>query len=395
MGVVSGFFVYIFAVDSGRPYYLSIIYAIGTLLGFVAIAYLLNGIWSRYVKQKNVLVDGEPPQQKFSQSGINNAPHTTQHNEFKPIININTSHEQSQTQRQSQQQETKPPVIEAVEIGTKVEKADINIAGELHEKSDIGYQGYELAKMDFAFAELYRGADGSSEPFVEVRAEMLFFDTNENLLFRIKDAHWRKARGKRATFRQDDSDDLLVAVVGNGKAFPYAGKYEDVDRYDIREFFREKKVLEGKQFRVHVKLIGTRGSTVTLNQTFNYDLITDPEPDFRLRKKANVFTSENKPTAKEKNVEIARILTEQMEKGRKIMKDCARNVYGPVGSAAGWEFDMDAYIKENLGEAAALEFNRIYPPIQYPDNAVNREVVDRLNTKLNRLGVLISKLLDS
>jgi hypothetical protein len=195
---------------------------------------------------------------------------------------------QSQTQRQvlSQQQENKPPILEPVEIGTRIEKALLNVDGELAEKSIFTYDGDDLGEVNIAFAELFRGVDGSTEPWVDVRALILFFGTNDKELFRIREAHWRKAKGKHSTFRTGDSDELIIAVVGDDKVWPYAGRYETVDSTGFQEitaFQSESRNLEGNEFYIKVVLIGKRGGTTTLNQTFDYALIAAPEPTFKLR----------------------------------------------------------------------------------------------------------------
>jgi hypothetical protein len=106
-----------------------------------------------------------------------------------------------------------------------------------------------------------------------------------------------------------------------------------------------------------------------------------------------IITADNNSIDKEKRLEIARTLSEELEVGRKIMRDCARHTNAPTANAVAWEIDMKAYIEENLGESAGLDFGRAYPTIPYPDLANNRELVDRLHTKLQRLGTLISEIL--
>ena len=108
----------------------------------------------------------------------------------------------------------------------------------------------------------------------------------------------------------------------------------------------------------------------------------------------HIFTADNSSIDKEKRLEIARRLSEQLEAGRKIMRECARHANAPIANAVAWEIDTKVYIEENLGESAALVFGRAYPTIPYPDLANNRELVDRLHTKLRRLGDLISDILN-
>jgi hypothetical protein len=67
----------------------------------------------------------------------------------------------------------------------------------------------------------------------------------------------------------------------------------------------------------------------------------------------------------------------------------------------GWEVGVEEFIREHCGEVAALDFKRDYPTTPYPDNANkpypdnanNRELVNKLYTKLERLGNLISEVL--
>lgn len=359
VALITSILLFIFATDGGVSWWISITFAVLAFWAVASGAFRINAL---LLKRKSQATAATNSTATLPRVDITNAANNTNtfnpHQAYNPsnVVNVNLLQEQPQrqpqSQSQSQQQETKPPVIEPVEIGTRIEKTTINRGSELQEKSDLSFQGDDLRQVDFAFAELYRGVDGSTEPFVDVRAHIEFFDRSGNLLFRIRDAHWRKATDKYASFHSGDSDEMLVAIVGIDSVWPYSGNYEIVDRIgyvEIKQFNTTTRRLDGKEFHVHIELIGVRGSRTILNQKFDYDLIAGPNPDFRLRKSVEI----NKARAHE---ELLPLLREGQELERKLVhlfSDRTRSLHFEYST---WSEQVERTLKLYLNDSFLARF---------------------------------------
>jgi len=307
------------------------------------------------------------------------------------INNVPPLQAHAQSTPQAQQQEPKPPVLDPID--TKIEKVSINIDGELQEKSDLRYQDDNLSEVDFAFAEFNRGVDGSPEPWVDVRAQIQFFDTDENLLFRVRDAHWRKATGEYATFRTGEWDELIIAVVGNGKTLPYTGQYKTIQRFGLRhikQFKVEGKALEVEELRVRIQLIGKRGNTVTLNQTFDYDLITAPKASFRLRKQP---LPDQERIREQFLTQLGEFINEGQELASQLFHKQDLSI--PQDEINGWKSRVESFLSIHRGNHYIPRFNNdgsLQPSI--PDPMFSNEhrlKVIWINRRLERLNEFMAE----
>jgi len=199
-----------------------------------------------------------------------------------PQINQNTV--QTQSQSKSQRQSAKPPSLEALPV--KIQKAFMDVTGEVTHRARSVFEGEELLEVDVAFAEFYRPVDDSGESWIDVRGHLQFCDeTTKELEHRINDALWWKAEGNYVTFHQGDSKKVIVAIIGNGKIYPYQGHYEGTGEwYGGTTFTAEGDALEGTSYQVEVVLIGTRGGVPKMeNQTANYELSLDGAIKWKLK----------------------------------------------------------------------------------------------------------------
>jgi hypothetical protein len=94
---------------------------------------------------------------------------------------------------------------------------------------------------------------------------------------------------------------------------------------------------------------------------------------------------------RERRLALAHKLNEDMIKGQELLRTCL-GATPPSDSAQWWEKLVETRIEEHLGEAVMLEWSKEYPVTPFPGAAVNRGLVDRLYTRLQRLGEIVSRL---
>ncbi|MCA1621080.1 MAG: hypothetical protein LC795_17590 [Acidobacteria bacterium] len=402
-GAVS-YFQAVFAHDGGVPWWIAIMYAVITFAVLTALWLL---IFSRRKPQTQQAIAAAPlpqttstannefnPQNEVSQK-VEANPHVEANPrvEASPRVEANPRNELNQTfvfhatpqsqnppqeQPRTQQQEFKPPRLDAVDA--TFERVYVNPAGELQDKSDLAYPEADLALVPVAFAEFQRGVDDSSEPWVDVRAKINFLDADGNHLFRVRDAHWRKAIGEYANFETGDWDEIIVAIVGDGVALPYAGEYETVDRVgfdDIRSFKGKGRKIEADRLRIRIELIGRRGSNITLNQTFDYELIVAPKPAFRLRERVEI----QRARALE---ELLPLLREghELERVGYVMLDRTRSNYSHYLT---WCEQVERAIKLYLDEIFITRFHA-------QDDETNKNWVTEMHGRIVELEKIVKEL---
>jgi hypothetical protein len=115
--------------------------------------------------------------------------------------------------------------------------------------------------------------------------------------------------------------------------------------------------------------------------------VTDEER--RLLKQVGDSMGLGTPTRANKELEIARRLNDYMEQGEALLRKVAHDTNAVGSSIVWWETEVRTYLEESLGEFAAIDFIKSYPETPYPHAAVNRHMVNRLYTQLQRLGKLI------
>jgi hypothetical protein len=197
------------------------------------------------------------------------------------IDNTSSSH---QSQAQSQQQSAfVPPRIDA--HPALMRESFVTLSGEVTNQPKFFDE--ENRKLPVAFAPLYRGADRSTEPFVDVRGHITFLDENGTQVFRINDAWWYRSQRHHATFEPGDSRRFVVAIIETGSVVPYEGRFKSLETTYVsnEKFFclENTERLEGNRFHVVIDWIGTRGGLTTTDGSADYDLVVNP-PSFTLRR---------------------------------------------------------------------------------------------------------------
>ncbi len=194
-----------------------------------------------------------------------------------------------QTESLPQPVVTAAPILEAkADIGClrgRVFAAFMNDSGVISSHPNNRHKSDEAVLVKIAVAEFYRGADQSSEKWIDVRAHLLFNDEEGDLRHRINDAVWLEEESNNATFYFGDSKFLIVAVGGEEDAIAYGGGYNKLqsDIYSPTQFRLYHELLSKKKYHIKIELIGQKGSEVRLNKIFDFDLTVKPELAFSVR----------------------------------------------------------------------------------------------------------------
>ena len=207
----------------------------------------------------------------------NSSVKTTKNNLVRPASNPLA------TQHQAQVRPIQKP-LSLDPLPVRIRKANVDVTGEVSSRERSVFEGSELVEKEVAIAEFYRPADDSGESFVDVRGHVTFYDpVSGEPERRVNDALWWGVEGEYATFHQGDSKNVIVAILNDGKVFPYQGQYErEGEWYHGTIFKAELEPLNGSAYQVRIELIGTRGGIRKMeNLIVAYELSADP-PSWKL-----------------------------------------------------------------------------------------------------------------
>jgi hypothetical protein len=87
---------------------------------------------------------------------------------------------------------------------------------------------------------------------------------------------------------------------------------------------------------------------------------------------------------------VVRALREFQVEGNNLLSQSISNPFPDESAVYLWEDRVEKFIKDNIGAAQAMEFIKNTPIHPYRGITINRELTNRINTKLHHLGRLIS-----
>lgn len=222
-------------------------------------------------------------------------------------------------------------------------------------------------------------------PLRNLRAHIVYHGIDSDFNYRVNNASWLGNDQTYTSLDVGDAGKLIIAVMGSkGLCGTYENHYTS-DSVFGSSYSPLIERLMGKVFRVEVHLIG--GEENEMFSVFEFKLMAEPE--FTLLKWEQV---EAKINDKEKSLKLAKKLNELLEDGDGLLKMRAETAIPLVNVVVEWEANVKVCIQENLGEAKALEWSKAYPITPFPGPAINRDLVNRLYTLLQRLGEIISEV---
>lgn len=254
-----------------------------------------------------------------------------------------------------------------------------------------------LREANVVFAQFYYEPDEDTYNWVKVKAHILYYNEQNELLRRLIESVWYPEESCEITFTRATAYELVIAWAGTSGIGAYECRHTERPKPYFGKLFTPKlHTLNGKGFFIQVQLIVQRDEDVLLRKTFPFRLVLEPEihlkiADAEQRKDAITVTlnTENRV------LEIARNLNDYLNEGHSILNSIAHNMGADMSSISSWEVKVSAYIAAKLGELRAMEFDKQGSIKQYPHPAVNRALVDHLYTRLERIGDVITELRNS
>jgi hypothetical protein len=218
-----------------------------------------------------------------------------------------------------------------------------------------------------------------------LRAQITYYEMNGVYYCRIGQGFWIDKSEPYIPLDSGSMGKLIIAVKGSdGKLFAhdnYQGRFE---HREVNPPFE----LQKKRYRVQVCLTASGG----LSETKAFELILEHQLEIRALSNSNIFSQDTQKQENPELIAIVKKLNEYLKAGDELLRLCANTSNPPRHKVKDWEQSVTAYIEENIGELASLEWVKAYPETRYPGLAVDRALVNRLYTLLQRLGEIISDL---
>lgn len=360
------------------------------LLVAVAVSLLLKP--KRKPGQPNV--EQPAPLQQLTQSGIVNAPHF----EFKPHNEANQSQTQSVAvylpgaQPAPDRSEPKPKLnFECV--GAKMIGVEIDQSFEILPTQD---ERYSPDRCMAAVADFYRNTDDSDIDSIGIRT-VAALRGREGESLSIREGRWllhdrKMQRSESVPFKRLDTKRLAIVLgISNTEVYTYEGRYVKAEKFGRDWFYAFKKefqdLAEGV-YDVEIRLVGTYGGKVIVDDTFGFELIRGGElknSTFR-RKNPCLLLPGLQPSKAER---IGR-LSGFAEEGDQLITENRQRTEVDWPKAKAWAESAHAYIAEHVNDESAAFFSSETREHPYPGGAIDRHFVDWIHTRIQRIAEIVS-----
>lgn len=276
VAVVTAAINFLFAYDSGLPYYQVGLVLVATFVGVSVGALIFIVVWQRFLQTRRAnqgaAEDGAARTQQLTQSGISNNP------VFAPTFNLGQIDNQSKPQQQEKITEIQELTTEAepeIECrSTKILRLYINPNS--HKLSD---EEDDSIRSSIAAVTFYRSPDESPDGWIDVRAHIHILEISEGRKDEVYDAVWHNNQKSSVTFKKGDAYTLIIAACSREKIGTFASDFKTIQRGTRRRYFAPKfSTIKGKDFQVKVELIGQKQGDVKLYKVFDFRLTLEPEP---------------------------------------------------------------------------------------------------------------------
>jgi hypothetical protein len=378
----------IFAIDSGIPYWIAIMYAVITLLVVVTISFFISGVLLKRKSQTAHADNSPPPAQNMTQTGvsINNS----------PIINVGQIAEEAGSKKQVEREYVSPPVFETV--GTRVVRRVIDVnTNTLIEDKFLGEEK-DLALnerlVDVALAKIRYRADVGVPPSMHVMAHLLFRATSEGTESDIDyGVWWPDELSRSQTFHAGDRHELVVALIMPDIktcciTYEHHTKPHKLPATTYRYLSPTIAAFNGTEFLIKVDLTVKRVNEVVDTKSLEYRLALTPKLIFE---EASAVRGIIEQPAKNAGVAVTlRHLSELAEEGTQILNG-SLGVNVDWSRANDWAGRVEECMKEQVSEDAAA-YLALSVTKPYPGLAVNRAFVDFIHTRIQRIGEIASEL---
>lgn len=150
---------------------------------------------------------------------------------------------------------------------------------------------------------------------------------------------------------------------------------------------RRIEFLEGDFYQVRVRLLIESDGVV--HKEFDFGLAITREPVF------NVELAAGGQGEQAKRLVNARRIQEFIAEGNELLQKCAQLSNPPYHKVKDWEEKVMAFVKANYDEPHFLAFSGWAEVKSYRGAAVDRPLVDWINSLVGRLGELLTELCNS
>lgn len=333
-------------------------------------------------------VEQPAPLQQLTQSGIVNAPHF----EFNPHIEVSPTFSQSQTL--SPTSELTIPKLSFECVRAKMIDVEVNLSS--FEILLTPSEGRALDRCMAAVAEFRRNTDDSNIDSISIRT-IAELRGREGESLSINEARWLEydltaKRSETVSFKRLDTKRLAVVLgISNTKVYTYEGRYVKTEKfghdwlYTFKEQFQD---LIEAVYDVEIRLVGTQGGKVIVDDTFGFELIRGEEL------KDSIFRKKNPclllPGLQPSKAERIGRLSSFAEEGDKLITRYREKVDVDWPQARAWAERAHVYIAENVNEESAAFFSSETREYAYPGGAIKRVYVDWIHTRIRRIAEIVS-----
>lgn len=209
-----------------------------------------------------------PAQTQTLETPINNSPI------FAPVFAPEFNQSQSQTQKQTvvNKNDIVPPEVECTDC--YFAKAKLSGWNRLTE-DDLSGSACMAAQADFHLRPI-----PGSNPWIELRSQFEFYNSDGDRLKRVRDGVWREqGNWIQMPFNGGDTRTLVVALVSSEgfMTYEYSEHQSNRPRFTTTGIFHsflapKSEPLAGSELMVRVRLIGKHMEEVKLNQDFWFSL---------------------------------------------------------------------------------------------------------------------------
>lgn len=246
---------------------------------------------------------------------------------------------------------------------------------------DKEYADSELPRLvvnvGVALAKFYYRPDVGVEPWLSVRAHIIFHDAYGETTT-VNDAMWFKEDDKYKKFQTGDSHELIVGLIPKGsedKLLTYEHSMEAHDPVFTKtrgltaeHLAPEIQDIQGSAFTFSVSLVGKKSDQVIVTRNFNFKLNLAPEP--KLEELRSDLQNTLSGTSAKVQINRARIREELqplLEEGKKLEREVNKHPTGSVreqfaisrgldSMCSTWAEQVKRVIERCLGEEYLTRF---------------------------------------
>lgn len=317
--------------------------------------------------------------------------------EFKPHIEVNPSINQTQSQiaSHSEPSELAVPKLNFECIRAKMIEVEVDMSS--FEILLAPTNGRALNRCMAAIAEFRRNTDDTSIDSISIRT-IAEVKGQQGESLSINEVRWlehdlKQKRSATASFKRLDTKRLAVVLgISNNRVSTYEGRYAKESGgaavfYVFRPEFQE---LTEAVYDVEIRLLGSQGGKVILDNTFGFELIRGAElKDSIFRKKDPCLIVPGLPPSKAKRIEQ---LSRFAEEGDRLILEYREKLIPDWPKAKAWGGSAYTFISEHVNDESAAYFSLETREHAYPGGAIDRIFVDWVYTRMQRIAEIASEV---